>query len=178
MNRLKELRKEKKQTQKEFAKETGTPLRTLQSWENGESQIKPEKAQQLADYFGVSVGYLLGYNVDNVSDYWIEFDNKIVEQIHQESFVMFLDFILHSDIKLSDKQILAIFEQLKATSDINTEYRFLEKDTSKTKSLFSLCHNYVPTFGYREREEIYSNEKVKMQYTEARKIMNGENFTK
>ena len=29
--------------------------------ENGESQIKPEKAQQLADYFGVSVGYLLGY---------------------------------------------------------------------------------------------------------------------
>lgn len=61
MNRLKELRKEKKQTQKEFAKETGTPLRTLQSWENGESQIKPDKAQQLADYFGVSVGYLLGY---------------------------------------------------------------------------------------------------------------------
>ena len=31
--------------------------------ENGESQIKPEKAQQLADFFGVSVGYLLGYEV-------------------------------------------------------------------------------------------------------------------
>ena len=39
--------------------------KTLSRWENGESQIKPEKAQKLADYFGVSVGYLLGYN-DNL----------------------------------------------------------------------------------------------------------------
>ena len=61
MNRLKELRRQKKQTQKELGLELEIPLRTLQSWENGESQIKPEKAQQLADYFGVSVGYLLGY---------------------------------------------------------------------------------------------------------------------
>ena len=62
MNRLKELRRQKKQTQKELSLELEIPLRTLQSWENGESQIKPEKAQQLADYFGVSVGYLLGYD--------------------------------------------------------------------------------------------------------------------
>lgn len=36
--------------------------KTLSRWENGESQIKPEKSQQLADFFGVSVGYLLGYS--------------------------------------------------------------------------------------------------------------------
>ena len=65
MNRLKELRRQKKQTQKELALELGIPLRTLQSWENGESNIKPDKAQQLANYFGVNVGYLLGYN-DNL----------------------------------------------------------------------------------------------------------------
>lgn len=62
MNRLKELRRQKKQTQKELALELEIPLRTLQSWENGESNIKPEKAQQLAEFFGVSVGYLLGYS--------------------------------------------------------------------------------------------------------------------
>lgn len=62
MNRLKELRKTTELTQRSFSKEIGIPLRTLQSWENGESQIKPEKAQQLADFFGVSVGYLLGYS--------------------------------------------------------------------------------------------------------------------
>ena len=62
MNRLKELRRQKKQTQKELGLELEIPLRTLQSWENGESNIKPEKAQQLAEFFGVSVGYLLGYS--------------------------------------------------------------------------------------------------------------------
>ena len=61
MNRLKELRKEKKLSQKEIAKEMSISEKTLSRWENGESQIKPEKAQQLAKYFGVSVGYLLGY---------------------------------------------------------------------------------------------------------------------
>lgn len=62
MNRLKELRKEKKLSQKEIAKEMSISEKTLSRWENGESQIKPEKAQMLADFFGVSVGYLLGYS--------------------------------------------------------------------------------------------------------------------
>ena len=62
MNRLKELRQEKKLSQKEIAETLGFSLRSFQRMENGESQIKPEKAQQLADYFGVSVGFLLGYS--------------------------------------------------------------------------------------------------------------------
>lgn len=62
MNRLKELRQEKKLSQKEIAESLGFSLRSFQRMENGESQIKPEKAKQLADYFGVSVGYLLGYS--------------------------------------------------------------------------------------------------------------------
>ena len=49
MNRLKELRQEKKLSQKEISR-----------WENGENAIKSDKAQQLADYFKVGVGYLLG----------------------------------------------------------------------------------------------------------------------
>lgn len=65
MNRLKELRQEKKLSQKETAESLGFSLRSFQRMENGESQIKPEKAQQLADFFGVSVGYLLGYS-DNL----------------------------------------------------------------------------------------------------------------
>ena len=62
MNRLKELRKTTGLTQKSFSKEIGIPLRTLQNWENGESNIKPEKAKLLADYFNVQVPYLLGYS--------------------------------------------------------------------------------------------------------------------
>ena len=66
MNRLKELRQNKKLSQKEIAETLGFSLRSFQRMENGESQIKPEKAQQLADYFGVSVGYLLGYEPEGM----------------------------------------------------------------------------------------------------------------
>lgn len=59
--RLKELRKQKKLTQKELADAIDVSKRTILGWENEERQIKSNKAQALADYFGVSVGYLLGY---------------------------------------------------------------------------------------------------------------------
>lgn len=61
MNRLKELRKAKNMTQDDLGKEIGMTKRTIIAWENGERDIKSDKAQQLADIFGVSVGYLLGY---------------------------------------------------------------------------------------------------------------------
>ena len=71
MNRLKQLRKEKGLTQQEVADEIGVTKRTYIYWENGENQIKTNKASQLADYFGVSVGYLLGYEPESeqVSNY-------------------------------------------------------------------------------------------------------------
>ena len=95
MNRLKELRKEKGLSQVAFSKEIGIPLRTLQSWENGESQIKPDKAQALADYFGVSVGYLLGYRDDKR-------ETKSVEKL-ESVYVEFLGNITSiSDIDLED----------------------------------------------------------------------------
>ena len=64
MNRLKELRKEKGLTQVELANIVNISKITVLRWENEERQIKPDKAQQLADYFGVSVGYLLGFSND------------------------------------------------------------------------------------------------------------------
>lgn len=66
MSRLRELRKEKKLTQQELADAIGVTRRGFQKWENGESQIKSNNAQQLADYFGVSVGYLLGYEPEGM----------------------------------------------------------------------------------------------------------------
>lgn len=62
MNRLKELRKEAKKTQQEAADIANVTKRTYIYWEQGERQIKPDKAQILADYFGVDVPYLLGYS--------------------------------------------------------------------------------------------------------------------
>lgn len=60
MNRLKELRQEKKLSQKEIADLLEVSEKTISRWENGENAIKSDKAQQLADYFKVGVGFLLG----------------------------------------------------------------------------------------------------------------------
>lgn len=65
MNRLKELRTSQGMTQQELAEAVSIPKRTIQRLENNESQIKPDKAQLLADYFGVEVSYLLGCDTDN-----------------------------------------------------------------------------------------------------------------
>ena len=65
MNRLKQLRKEKGLTQQELSEAIAAPARSIQRWENGESQIKTNRADELADYFGVSVGYLLGYEPES-----------------------------------------------------------------------------------------------------------------
>lgn len=71
MNRLKQLRKEKGLTQQELSEAIAAPARIIQRWENGENQIKTNRADELADYFGVSVGYLLGYEPESeqVSNY-------------------------------------------------------------------------------------------------------------
>lgn len=61
MNRIKELRKEKGLTQKELAKILGVTSLSVLRWENGERQVKTDRAMELADFFEVPVGYLLGY---------------------------------------------------------------------------------------------------------------------
>ena len=95
MTRIKELRKKKKVTQQEVAEAIGVTRRGFQKWENGESQIKSNNAKQLADYFGVSVGYLLGFNNDDVTEYEIDFHNNVMERMNKEAFVRFLDYMFY-----------------------------------------------------------------------------------
>lgn len=83
MNRLKELQKERKITQQELAEIAGVSKRTIQYWENGENQIKPDKAKKLADFFGVSIAHLLGYD-DNDFEKQIRIDtlNNLIYKMH------------------------------------------------------------------------------------------------
>lgn len=133
MNRLKELRRQKKQTQKELGLELEIPLRTLQSWENGESQIKPEKSQQLADYFGVSVGYLLGYNEghNRIHDLFGTTPKKGDMGIIELSEMIGLNFIK------SDKEIKDI------QSDILVALKFSESLQNKLVLYGSVSKTYT-----------------------------------
>lgn len=170
MNRLKELRQSKKKTQQEIADIVGVTKRTYIYWEQGERQIKPEKARVLADYFGVTVGYLLGFSFEP-SDYDIESHNKIIEQIKKEQYVLFLDFIKQVDLCLSDKQINSLFNNLIATDEINHEYRYLKKDDTDALNSFSIIHNYIPTMDTGQYNDIYKSDVIDKQYSMIKKIL-------
>ena len=54
------LLKEKNVTPYRVAKETGIAQSTFSDWKKGKSAPKTDKLQKIADYFDVSVDYLLG----------------------------------------------------------------------------------------------------------------------
>lgn len=58
--RLKELREEKELTQAELGEKLGISRNTIASWESNRRTPELETAKQLADYFNVSIDYLLG----------------------------------------------------------------------------------------------------------------------
>lgn len=172
MNRLRELRQKKGDTQEVVAKAMGVTRRGYQKWEKEESQIKSDKAQQLADYFGVSVGYLLGFNNDDVTEYEIDFHNNVMERMNKEAFVRFLDYISLSDIVLSDKQIEMIFYQLQDLSELNSNYRYTETDTEKLKSMYSVKLNYIPTENIlKVTNLLYKDDTIEEQFKQYKKII-------
>lgn len=169
MNRLKELRQEKKLSQKELAENIGVHYRTLQNWENGESQIKPGKAQQLADYFGVSVGYLLGYesnrdlrnhlvhgdtdlNPDDFSDFIRKendlFINENLQRLSEENFINFVKYINDCNFYISDEDIILIYNLI-MTLNFNREGSLLGKTLQKQAGHNKSILDFVDKKDYR-----------------------------
>lgn len=73
MNRLQKLRKERGLSQKALTEmlndksDFTVTLRTVQNWEANRTPIKSAPAQILADFFGVTVPYLLGYHEETIT---------------------------------------------------------------------------------------------------------------
>ena len=83
-NRLKALRTEKGITQDKLAtiineklKENEKPISkmVISNWENNKHTSKPEKAQILADFFGVSVAHLLGIDIEKINEFGSTYKN-------------------------------------------------------------------------------------------------------
>lgn len=60
MNRLRELRKSRRMTQNDIAKLVGIGQSGYSFWENGRSKIDDASLKKLAEFYGVTVDYLLG----------------------------------------------------------------------------------------------------------------------
>ncbi len=148
-NKLKELRLKKEyngklgMTQQEVADEIGVTKRTYIYWEKGERQIKPEKAQKLADFFEVPVGYLLGYESDEIllenlakkvmnlsKEEFIEYSKT---EDYQEEYKLFEELYKKSEIlnqkKTRVKQLKEIISLLEGldTNDLDILYTIVER---------------------------------------------------
>lgn len=133
MNRLKELRQEKKLSQKELAKKIGVHYRTLQNWENGESQIKPDKAQALADHFGISVAYLLGYTEEH---------QNILKENANIQFQNLVKFFRDNFLLMNDDEIDGIFQLITTLSTAN-ERKFIAMDEEQQELEYSYLSKYA-----------------------------------
>lgn len=67
-NRFNELLKEHNVTAYQVGKATGISTSTLSEWKNGKYTPKMDKVQKIADYFNVSVDYLLGNEKTSLAD--------------------------------------------------------------------------------------------------------------
>ncbi|EFX56373.1 DNA-binding helix-turn-helix protein [Streptococcus sp. C300] len=134
MNRIKELRKQKKVTQQEVAEAIGVTRRGFQKWENGESQITLKNAAQLADYFGVPLSYLL-----NQEEEWEKLQElhrklptvKEFDELHfkkqENRFKRFVQFVSNEDMKVKDRNLVLIFNLLVSSDEtfgVNQIYPF------------------------------------------------------
>lgn len=133
MNRLKELRQEKNAKQEDLAEVTGVSAMTISRWEKGESNIKPEKAQQLADYFGVSVGYLLGYSNYKNKDRYL--DENSLDLVIESDMFNAIETIGEKNLPLVYKFLREEFEEEYSDVFLNDEeHDFTEDDVDDAVS--------------------------------------------
>lgn len=76
---LKILREKRGITQQELADGIGISNKAVSTWENGSKVPRQPKLEKLADYFNVSVDYLLGRD----SPQWEDFDKEHSEYINK-----------------------------------------------------------------------------------------------
>ena len=69
----------------QVAKSTGIPASTFTEWKKGTYAPKVDKLQKIADYFGVSIDYLMGVNKFVVDDIEIEFI-QIMREAKQKGY--------------------------------------------------------------------------------------------
>ena len=81
-SRIKQLREEKKMTQEELGNILGVQKSAVAKYENGKvSNMKRSSIKKLADFFGVSSAYILGYSEQQILQEAIKVDTLSTEEI-------------------------------------------------------------------------------------------------
>lgn len=128
-SRLKTLRKENNLTLDELHSKTGISISALSRYEKGTRIPKIEQIQKLADYFGVSVGYLQG-----VSDVKVRFEDRVKdsdvlnitnkvqnkETLNDKEFNFFMDMFDSESLNEASNIISAVDRLIHPYSDLSS----------------------------------------------------------
>ena len=83
-SRLRHLRIEKQMTQEELGKILGKSKNNISQYETNKRQADDETKKQLANFFNVSIDYLLGRSDIKNPDELLNHDNKLVTVLYDE----------------------------------------------------------------------------------------------
>ena len=81
LERLKKLRKEAELSQKSLALKLDTSQQNIDYWENGQRNPKKDKLTKIAEFFDVSIDYLLGTTDDLRTQVDIDIDEAIEKSV-------------------------------------------------------------------------------------------------
>lgn len=105
--RLKQLRKEKKLTQKELALALNIPYRTLINWELNTRKPSYENMIRIQEFFNVSGAYLRGETNDRNPMLWD--DEEILDEI-DKNFLTSMQALSTLCLKQTDKNKKLLFD--------------------------------------------------------------------
>ena len=110
--RIEEMRKERGISQGNLEKELGFSNGSYSKWKN--SMPTPERLQKLAEYFGVSVDYLVTGETENGEKYYLNVETaKTAQQMFEQ------DRVLFDVYRSADKERLIEYaKRLKALRDM------------------------------------------------------------
>lgn len=176
MNRLRKLRQEKKLTQQELADIAEVSKRTYIYWENGESQIKPDKVEVLADYFGVTEGYLLGYTnnrfgvsqiLKSIEEKMSNTDSALNKEVLESTMkIIELSDFLNMDLETLSNIYFYNLNRQKPMTVLGDLFDFFDSEARDYKELLSIVEPYqadeliqeISKLGdYREELSLYLN---------------------
>jgi transcriptional regulator with XRE-family HTH domain len=147
---IRKLRAEKNMTQADLAKalEMKDKESTLRMWELGKSQPNIDKLIQIADYFGVTVDYILGRKSESERVNLSEFEKEIREGVNRiayndllfkiQSYILELQLISPKDTFLKIEMIrrfMDALDEIIVLSDEDEEVRAPAKFVSKSSNI-------------------------------------------
>lgn len=115
MNRIKYLRAEKGISQNELAKALGLTQQAISAYENGLREPDLETLQKIADFFDVSLDYLLGRT--DIRKPFIPENYKEKHKITRRDMLQYEDFVKHvnaffMDDKVADEDKEKLFKDI------------------------------------------------------------------